>query len=95
MEKYIKPTRNLVLVEFEKPECEVRSGIIIPEMAHLEMKQRNAVVVAVGPKVQDLKKGDRVLVKPYGTLKRFGSNLALYDISDIFGIVTDNWAGPN
>lgn len=84
-----RPLKDTVLVKFEKPDCEKRSGIVIPEMAHLELQNRNAIVVAVGPKMKDLKKGDRILVRSYGTVKRFGDSHALYPPEEIRGILTN------
>jgi len=82
----IRPMRNMILVKYEKPDCELHSGIVIPELAHLELGPRNATVVAVGPNMKDLKKGDKVLVKPYGTQKRFGDTHALYLPDEVYGI---------
>lgn len=56
----MKPTGNKILVEPIK-EPETSSGIFIPESARQNQRHMRGIVLAVGPKVEDIKVDDRVL----------------------------------
>ena len=60
----LKPLSNNLLILGEEKQS--ASGIIIPDTAR---KDRPSVgkIVAVGPKVKDVKIGDKVLIKTYMT----------------------------
>lgn len=54
----VKPLKDLVLIEPFEPEKVTQSGIIIPDSSQQQPNQ--ATVVAVGPKVEEIKVGDHV-----------------------------------
>lgn len=61
----IKPLEDRVLIEPISQEEKTKSGIVLPDTADKE-KPEQGRVVAVGPKVKGLKKGDIVLFTKYG-----------------------------
>lgn len=61
----ISPLADYIVTKAEKPESKTASGLYLPESA--KEKPKTAVVLAVGPRVQEIKVGDRVLYKSYST----------------------------
>ncbi len=63
----LKPLEDYVALTLEKEEKTTASGIILTS----EAKDKQAVgkVVAVGPKVEDLKEGDKVIYQTYSGTK--------------------------
>ena len=63
----LKPLEDYVALTLEKEENTTASGIILTS----EAKDKQAVgkVVAVGPKVEDLKEGDKVIYQTYSGTK--------------------------
>jgi len=62
----IKMLNDRILVQLDIPEGERRStgGILIPATAQVGKRLTWAEVVAVGPNVRNMEKGDRVLFNP-------------------------------
>lgn len=65
MSSSIKPLAEWVVAQPEAAQEKTASGIYLPENA--KEKPKTAVVVAVGPKVKDVKVKDRILYKEYST----------------------------
>lgn len=63
----LKPLEDYVALTLEKEEKTTASGIILTS----EAKDKQAVgkVAAVGPKVEDLKEGDKVIYQTYSGTK--------------------------
>jgi len=60
----LKPLETNVVARIEKPLEKTKSGILLGEAKE---KPAYAVVEAVGPKVKDIKKGDKIVYKEYST----------------------------
>lgn len=86
--KRFTPYGNRILVQ--RHEQEVIGSIIIPEA--YRTKDRLAKVVAVGPKVRDVKKGDVVLIPGCALLHPDfeEDEYALITIDDVGGVHYDN-----
>ena len=63
----LKPLEDFVALTLEKEENTTASGIILTSEA--KDKQAFGKVVAVGPKVEDLKEGDKVIYQTYSGTK--------------------------
>ena len=63
----LKPLEDYVALTLEKEEKTTTSGIILTS----EAKEKQAVekVIAIGPKVEDLKENDRVIYQSYSGTK--------------------------
>lgn len=63
----IRPLESYVVLALEKEEQATKSGIILAS----ETKEKSAVgkVLAIGPKVTDIKLGDRVVYESYSGTK--------------------------
>ena len=61
----IKPLADRVVAVREEAQTKTASGIFLPDNA--KEKPVVAKVVAVGPKVTDLKVGDKIVYKEYST----------------------------
>lgn len=65
MKYKIKPRKNQVLLkQDEEAKKETESGLFIPSTVEEEQKAIGTVV-AVGPDIKDIKKGDRVIYGAY------------------------------
>lgn len=62
----MKPTKDLVLVLADKPKEKSTSGILIAE--EWKSLPPTGTVLAVGPLVQEVKVGDRILFERYGSV---------------------------
>ena len=60
----LKPLKNRLVAIVEKPLEKTKSGILLGEAKE---KPAYAVVESVGPDVEDVKKGDKVVYKEYST----------------------------
>jgi chaperonin GroES len=61
----LQPLGEYVVAVGEEAETKTASGIYLPEKA--AEKPKTAKVVAVGPDVKQVKKGDRIVYKSYST----------------------------
>ena len=61
----IKPLADRIVAVREKTEAKTVSGLYLPDGAR--EKPAYATVKAVGPKVKDIKTGDKVVYKEYST----------------------------
>ena len=83
----IIPLADRVLLKEEKAESTTKSGIILPDSA--KEKPQAAVVVSVGPDVDQVKEGDKVIYTEYaGTeVKYQEEEYTIVDQKDIIAIV--------
>lgn len=83
----LKPLEDFVVLSFEKEEKTTKSGIILTT----EEKDKPAMgkVLAVGPKVEHLQKGDEVIYQSYaGTKVKFeGIEYLIIQAKNILAIV--------
>ena len=63
----IEPLASMVLVEIEQAAEQTTSGLLLPEEAREKMTV--GTVVAVGPKVENVAEGDRVIYRKYGGME--------------------------
>lgn len=61
--KIIKPTQNRVAIKPAEPDKFTPAGLVIPES--MQSQQSIGQIVAIGPDVKALKKGDNVLYGKY------------------------------
>ena len=61
----LQPLGDYVVATAEAAETKTASGIYLPESA--KEKPKTAEVVAVGPKAEQVKVGDRIVYKSYST----------------------------
>lgn len=61
----LQPLGDYVVAVGEEAETKTASGIYLPEQA--AEKPKTAQVVAVGPDVKQVKKGDRIVYKSFST----------------------------
>jgi chaperonin GroES len=62
----MQPTRDIVLIRVEKPKEKTESGLYIKE--DWKTLPPVGVVLAVGPLVTDVKRGDKVLFERYASV---------------------------
>ncbi|HSH17958.1 MAG TPA: co-chaperone GroES [Candidatus Saccharimonadales bacterium] len=65
MSTNIQPLADYVVAQAEEAESKTASGLYLPDNA--KEKPKTAKVVAVGPKVEQVKVGDRIIYKSYST----------------------------
>jgi len=84
----IKPLRKQVVVKPITKEEKTKTGIILPDTAEKE-KPEQGRVMAVGPKVKEVKKGDLVLFTQYAPneIKVDGKELLVIKEEDILAII--------
>lgn len=63
----LKPLADRVIATREQTESKTMSGLYLPDTA--KEKSVVAVVVAVGPDVKSIKKGDRIVYKEYSVIE--------------------------
>lgn len=63
MSSALKPLGDYVVAQAEEAESKTASGLYLPEGA--KEKPKTSVVVAVGPAVQGVKVGERIVYKSY------------------------------
>lgn len=84
----LKPLEDYVVLSFEKEEKTTKSGIILTT----EEKDKPAMgkVLAVGPKVENLKENDQVIYQSYsGTkVKLDGREYLIIQAKNILAIIT-------
>jgi chaperonin GroES len=61
----MKPLKNFIQINIEKPDKETKGGLIIPDSQ--EKRLEKAKVVAVGKEIEQVKKGDTILFKQFST----------------------------
>lgn len=83
----VRPLHDRVLLQRQEAQSQTASGLYIPDKS--QEKPQNALVVAVGPKVNDVKKGDVVLLSKYtGTdVTVDGESMLLVKEEELLGIV--------
>ena len=83
----IKPLADRVVAVREEAQTKTASGIFLPDNA--KEKPVLAKVVAVGPKVADLKVGDKIVYKEYSTteLKIDGVEYLIVKEEDVLATV--------
>ena len=83
----MKPLGDRVVLKQQEAEEKTKSGIILPDSA--KEKPQAAVVVSVGPDVDQVKEGDKVLYTEYaGTeVKYQEEEYTIVDQKDIIAIV--------
>ncbi len=83
----ITPLQDRVLAVREEAKSRTASGFYLPENAKEEPK--TAIVEATGPKVKDVKKGDKILFKEYSTteVKIDDTDYILLKEEDVLAIV--------
>jgi chaperonin GroES len=84
-----QPLGDRVLVKVQEPETTTASGIIIPDNASKE-KPTTAEVTAVGPEVEHVAVGDKVVYAKYArtapvTLE--GEEYLVMEVSEILGVM--------
>ncbi len=57
----LQPTGSRILVQIAKPTEKIVGGVILPESSRQDESTRGTIV-AVGPKVTDVKAGDTILL---------------------------------
>lgn len=79
----ITPLADRVVAQREEAETKTASGLYLPDTA--KEKPTHATVQAVGPKVKDIKKGDKIIFKEYSTteLKVNGTEYLIVKEDDI------------
>lgn len=60
----LKPLKDRIVAKVDKPLEKTKSGILLGEAKE---KPAYAVVESVGPEVQSVKKGDKIVYKEYST----------------------------
>lgn len=86
----LKPLGNQVIVRRDKAGGRSKFGIWIPETEDIDPK--TCIVLAVGPKVKEVKPGDKVIVIQYDGHKfdkLTDSDMEIVDESLIWAIVHD------
>jgi chaperonin GroES len=80
----IKPLADYVVVQQEEAESKTASGLYLPTAA--QEKPKVAKVLAVGPDVQDVKAGDRVIFGGYSNtdVKHGGANYMIVKQENIY-----------
>ena len=84
-----QPLGDRVLVKVQEPETKTASGIIIPDNASKE-KPTQAEVVAVGPEVEHVAVGDKVIYAKYARTAPVTLDDVEYlvmEISEILGVL--------
>jgi len=84
----IRPLRKQVIVKPITREEKTKTGIILPDTAEKE-KPEQGRVMAIGPKVKEVKKGDLVLFTQYAPneIKVDGKELLVIKEEDILAII--------
>lgn len=84
----IRPLRKQVIVKPITKEEKTKTGIILPDTAEKE-KPEQGMVMAIGPKVKEVKKGDLVLFTQYSPneIKVDGKELLVIKEEDILAII--------
>lgn len=87
MSSPIKPLADRVVATREEAAAKTASGIYLPDNA--KEKPVIAKVAAIGPKVKDLKVGDRIVYKEYSTtdLKVDGADYIIVKEEDVLATV--------
>lgn len=85
----IRPRHATVTAKLVEEKNVTASGIFLANASAKALAPKVAVILAVGPKVEGLKKGDKVVFKPYATyeVKEGEKELVMLEDEDILGVV--------
>jgi chaperonin GroES len=84
-----QPLGDRVLVKVQEPETKTASGIIIPDNASKEMPTQ-AEVMAIGPEVEHVAVGDKVVFAKYArtaTVTLDDVEYLVMEVSEILGVL--------
>jgi len=83
----LQPLGDYVVAQAEEAEAKTKSGLYLPDNA--QEKPKTAKVVTVGPAVQQVKTGDRIVYKSYSNtdVKVDGAEYILVREEDILATV--------
>ena len=83
----LQPLGDYVVAQAEEAESKTKSGLYLPDAA--QEKPKTAKVVTVGPAVQQVKAGDRIVYKSYSNtdVKVDGAEYILVKEEDILATV--------
>jgi len=83
----LQPLADWIVAEQEEAVTKTASGLYLPENA--AEKPKVAKVIKVGPKVKDLKAGDRIVYKSYSTtdIQLEGTDYILVKEEDVLATV--------
>lgn len=83
----IKPTAGRVLIEPIRIQEVTSSGLVLPDSA--QTLTQEAIVVAVGKDIEDVKVGDRVIYSMYGgtKLEYDGKEYLVMQMADLICVV--------
>ncbi len=80
----MKPVRDLILIEADKPQEKTKSGLYIAE--DWKALPPSGTVLAVGSEVTSVKEGDRVVFERYGSVT-YKDQQRLVKESQVIGIL--------
>lgn len=78
----IKPLRDNILVQLEDRKGETEGGSLLPDCYLIKVK-----VLAIGPEVTSVDKGDTLVVSGYLVCKITGTNIGFLPETSIYGVV--------
>ena len=84
-----QPLGDRVLVKVQEPETKTASGIIIPDNASKE-KPTQAEVMAIGPEVEHVSAGDKVVFAKYARTAAVtldDEEYLVMEVSEILGVL--------
>lgn len=84
-----QPLGDRVLIKLKEPETTTASGIIIPDNASKE-KPNQAEVVAIGPEVEHVAVGDKILFAKFARSSEVtinGVDYLVMEVSEILGVM--------
>lgn len=89
----IKPLADRLLAVREEMQTKTASGLFLPDNA--QEKSVVARVEAIGPKVKDVKVGDRIIYKEYSTseLKMDGTEYIIVKEEDVLATIAGQRLG--
>lgn len=82
----MRPTRDLLLIQVDKPRTKTESGLYLQE--EWKTLPQTGVVLSTGPFVRDIAAGDRVLFERYAAIILEGDE-RLCKESHVLGIIHD------
>jgi chaperonin GroES len=82
----LKPLADRLIVKRATQELKTESGIVLPESA--KEKPEQGTVLAVGKKVEEVKKGDTIIFAKYGPaeVKYNGEELLIVKEEDVLAV---------
>lgn len=88
----LKPRNDYVAVKRDKPQEKSAGGIVLVNLAEdVSESPEYGVALKVGPKVKEVKVGDRLLIGSFAgwTFKVAGEPVVLIKEGEIFGVVDE------